>query len=287
MDSEANASGPRLVPSVEEADACAPGALPAGQTAFLRAMQEGFLRGAIKQIAERLEIPVTGHIDAQQRVSRRTFLHSREEGGYILALDAQPAASQMAIAFSAGMVARLLRILLGAPLSLEESAPRAVTEIELHILGEIFDLLVAELNRSWKSSGIRFRPLPAGAPNSASGQETLLVFSCRVDLDEAQEGLRIAVPAFLARLAALHSSDGKPGEARIAILAALRQARVRVEAMLPGSTLRMRDLLDMEPGHLLMLSRPSGSKLDCLVNGKAKFQGEWVMRGNRQGLELL
>jgi len=286
MDSEENAPGPRLVAGAEE-DSFAPGALPAEQMAFVRAIQEDFLRGFARQVANRLETPVEAHMSAMQRVSRSTFLHSQEDGGHMLVLETEPAGSQVLVAFSAGLAACFLRSLLGAPPA-ADAGPSALTEIELYILHEVFDLLVEEANRAWKSCGIAFRVGSTETPDATAGQESMLVASCRVDMDETQEGFRIAVPAFLARLAALHALRGSTGAAPgISILASLRHARLRVEAVLPGSTVSMADLLAMEPGHLLMLSRAAGSPLECRINGKPKFQGEWLARGNRQALELL
>jgi len=82
-------------------------------------------------------------------------------------------------------------------------------------------------------------------------------------------------------------AEDAPAPARETILRALRRASVSVEAVLSGSTLRMGDLLAMEPGHVLMLAQPAGSPLECRINGKPKFRGEWINRGNRQTLELL
>ena len=49
---------------------------------------------------------------------------------------------------------------------------------------------------------------------------------------------------------------------------------------------RLGDLAALQPGQVLMLSRPAGSQLECLVNGKTKFRGEWVSDGARHGLHV-
>ena len=54
----------------------------------------------------------------------------------------------------------------------------------------------------------------------------------------------------------------RPVPARETILASLHHASVGVEAVLAGSTVRMGDLLAMEPGHILMLAQPAGSPLE-------------------------
>jgi flagellar motor switch protein FliM len=48
----------------------------------------------------------------------------------------------------------------------------------------------------------------------------------------------------------------------------------------------MSELLAMEPGQVLRLGNPAGSSFDCVVNGKAKFQGELIRSGDRQALQI-
>lgn len=290
MDSPDTARGPRPVPRPAAYEACPQGALPSGQMAFVRALQEKFLGTFAEELANRLETPVTGQLVGAQPVSRSSFLESEGEGGCLIELDAEPVRGQALVAFSPGLVAYLLRVLLGAPPG-TPSDPRAVTEIELYILREIFELVARELTAAWKPAGIAFRWTPDAAREASAGQGTMLVFDCRLTLDDAQESLRIAAPAFLARLAILQAAPAAPQEApgpvRKMILNSLRGANVRVEAVLSNSTLRMGDLLAMEPGHVLMLSQPAGSPVECHIGGKPKFRGEWIDHGNRRALMLL
>jgi flagellar motor switch protein FliM len=159
-------------------------------------------------------------------------------------------------------------------------------------LRDTFEWIARELSAAWQPAGIGFRWTATGVGEAVPVPGALLVFDCRMDLGEVSATLGIAVPAFLARLAALQCAAAPPADgpapARGSILSALRRAHATVEAVLCGSTLRMGDLLAMEPGHVLMLAQPAGSALECRVNGKTKFQGEWIGRGDgRQGLELL
>jgi flagellar motor switch protein FliM len=290
MDSEDNAPGLALVPPVVEYEGSGAGAFPSAQMAFVRAIHERFLRGLGQELAGRLEMTVAARLVAAQPVSASAFLQSGDAGGCLLTLDASPSPAQAFVALSAGLAAFLLRFFLGAPTTSEEP-PHAVTEIELHILRETFEMLAGELNAAWKPSGIAFHWTPTAAPEAAAGQGTLLAFDCCLDVDGASYGFRVAAPAFLARLAALQASpstaEEAPVPARETILLALRGATVSVEAVLSGSTLRMGDLLEMEPGHVLMLAQSASSPIECRINGKPKFRGEWISRGDRQALELL
>jgi flagellar motor switch protein FliM len=290
MDSPNNARSPQTVQPPSEYEACDPGALPAGQMAFVRALQEKFIGAFSESLADRLETQVSGKLAGVQPLSRSAFLRSVEDGGCLLTLSAEPVRGQALIALSPGLVAYLLRVLLGAPAS-SVSEHRTVTDIELYILQETFELFARELTNAWKATGIAFRRLPAGAREAAAWQGTMLVFECHLDFGDAQETFRVAAPAFLARLAALQfisvAVEESPAPVREMILNSLRGANVNVEAVLPGSTLKMGDLLAMEPGHVLMLGQPAGAPVECRISGKPKFRGEWISHGNHQALLLL
>jgi flagellar motor switch protein FliM len=290
MDSRDNARGPQPVHSPSEYEACDPGALPSGQLAYVRTIQEKFLGAFAANLADRLETPVSGKLTAVQPISRSAFLQSVEDGGCLVTLSAEPVRGQALIALSPGLVAYLLRILLGAPPS-SGSEYRTVTEIELYILQEIFESFAIELTNAWKATGIAFRRASTGARETAGWQGTMLAFECRLDFDDAQETFCVAAPAFLGRLAALQLTtvvaEESPAPVREMILRALRGARVNVEAVLTGSTLRMGDLLAMEPGHILMLTQPVGSPVECRIGGKPKFRGEWIDHDNSQALLLV
>jgi flagellar motor switch protein FliM len=233
-------------------------------------------------------MPVTAQIISVQPLSGKEFLEPGEPFGYMLTLDAEPVRGQAFIGLSAGLIAYALGVLLGAPPTAGDG-PRAVTEIELHILREVLDVLVGELSEAWRPFGVAFRWTPE-ADEPMAGPGALLVFDCQLALGDAQYPLRIATPAFLARLAALQSKpdaeEEVPAPVRETILTAVRRSNVVVEAVLSGSTLRMKDLLAMERGHVLMLGQSAGSQCECRINGKNKFRGEWIAHGDRQGIEL-
>ncbi len=290
MDTEEKRLGPRSMPPSAEYEACAPGAIPSGQVALVHAIQEKFLGAFALALAARLETPVTAELAAPQPLARGAFQQSGEDGGCQLTLDAEPVRSQALVEFSAGLVAYLLRLLLGAPPS-SVDAPRAVTDIERHILHEIFELLAREMTDAWKVAGVAFRCQSAGARETGTEQDTMLMFECRLTLGDAQEILRIAVPAFLARIAALQPVSAPleetPAAVREMIFNALRRGHVTVEAVISNSTLRMGDLLAIEPGHVLMLAQTAGSPVECRIGGKPKFQGDWIRQANRRALILL
>ena len=58
------------------------------------------------------------------------------------------------------------------------------------------------------------------------------------------------------------------------------------EAVLAGPSLRMSDLLALEAGQVLVLGEAAGSQLECRINGKTVFRGDWIHQGNQGALQI-
>jgi flagellar motor switch protein FliM len=127
---------------------------------------------------------------------------------------------------------------------------------------------------------------------AADLEGTALVLNCSLNIQEADETFRVAVPVLAVRLAALQNEQRAAAEVagetavRNALLEAMGGATLEVEAFLGGSAIRLGDLAAMQPGQILVLTQPAGSQLDCVVNGKTKFRGEWIALGDGHGLQV-
>jgi len=277
MDSQSNTAGLRAVPAPTPY-----AALPAVQMAQARAIQENCLHALERELTAQLDSPVTATLASVD--SLPGGLGAAEEGACRLTLALEPLRGQAFAILGAGLVSQLLRLLLGAP---DRAGVRA-TDIELHVLRETFEIVTRQLAAAWGSPHVR---LHWTATNGAlPEEEALLVFDCRVAFGGAEESLRFAVPALVARLAAMQTGEAgaeeNPAAVRSSLLAALREARVEAEAVLTGATLLMSDLLSLEPGQVLALGEAAGSPLECRINGKAKFRGDWIRQGDKAALQI-
>src|SRR5205807_34193 len=101
-----------------------------------------------------------------------------------------------------------------------------------------------------------------------------------------EEPFQVAVPDLMVRLSAIKSSEAatrRPDRtSQVRVVGALRDAKIRVEAVLEGPTLRMNDLVGVQRGQILMLGHPSGTLFNCRLNGKLKFRGEIVQQNGRR-----
>jgi flagellar motor switch protein FliM len=77
-----------------------------------------------------------------------------------------------------------------------------------------------------------------------------------------------------------------PGQLRPLLLDAMLTAEARVEELLSGSSLCMRDLLALAPGKVLALGPPANCSVECVINGVSKFRAELISNGRNQALQI-
>ncbi|HUP04083.1 MAG TPA: FliM/FliN family flagellar motor switch protein [Bryobacteraceae bacterium] len=288
MDSNRTNPGPRAAEPAGQWQDYVPGSLATEQTSFAAGRIEKFLETFAASLASRLETPAASQIGASRTVSESAYLKSVENGSCPVVLDADPVGGQIAVTLSFGLTAFLLRALLCAP-SAPAGDPRPVTDIERHILRDVFDSVAKEMSAAWNPAGIAFR-WNAAAREPAPGQGAILVFECFLSLGDVRGALFVAIPTFLARLSVLRAGSSSPEEPapspREAILNAMRGAKVNVEAALSGAALRMEDLLALQPGDVVMLPQSAGAPVECRIGGVPKFAAELVTRGGRHALLL-
>jgi flagellar motor switch protein FliM len=276
-ESQSNSAGLRAVPAPS-----AYAALPAGQMVRARAIQETCLQTMARELSSHLDTVITATLAGID--SLPDGWGDSQDGACRLTLEISPVRGQAFVIMAPELASQLLQLLLGAPN--REGVP--VTDLELHVLRETFEIVVRALNMAWGSPHVHMQwtatnaVLPEPSP--------LLVFDCRLAFGGVESGFRFAMPALAARLAAMQSGDAgveeNPAAVRSSLLAALRNARVEAQAVLAGPSLLMSDLLSLEPGQVLVLGEAAGSPLECRINGKTKFRGDWIVQGDKVALQI-
>lgn len=277
-------------------DVCNPDRLPADRVAFVDRIHQEFLQSFGAALASYLDTPVEATPAGMDQVPFSSFLEGSSGDACLIRLDLAPMRGQAWVGLTAKFVFRILDILMGAPQTAAPTERTTITEIEKHVLREFFQSLTEALDRSWRPSGISLRVASVGiaedARKTVDPEGVALVLKGNVKIAESEESFRVAFPVLAVRLAALQSEQqadaqmsGATAE-RAARLEAIGAAAVQMEAILAGSAIRLGDLAAMQPGQVLVLTQPAGSQLECLVNGKPKFRGEWIALGDRHGLQV-
>lgn len=277
-------------------DICTPDRLPAERIAFVDAIHQQFLQSFGLALSNYLDTPVKATPAGIDQLPVTKFLDAGAEDACVITLTLASTLGHAWVGLSGKLAFHILDILLGAPPAAAPAARGAITEIERHVLREFFDALVVALVNAWEPGGLSLRMGSISTidqvRHTADLDGTAIVLNCSLRIQEQDDPFRVAVPVLAVRLAALENEQKAAAEmagetaARTALLETLGAATVEVEAYLAGSAIRLGDLAAMQAGHILVLTQPAGSQLECTINGRTKFRGEWIALGDRHGLQV-
>jgi len=277
-----------------------PGQLGRGALENAARIHAAFLKSAGVALSELFQAPVsmTFH-EATQAPFSKVFGDIRPEDR-VIALDLAPLQGCGFLTFPTPLLFRILDILLASPeYTSPEIAPdnsrRTVTGIELHILREFFEVFTRSLRDAWEP----FHPVAFSLVSTDEesdlraadyGDDVALNLRATMDLSGVTADIRLVVPVFLARLAGPASAPvdrsavSKPVCG--SILNCLGGATVRMDAVLDGASIRIRNLLDLLPGQILVLGNSDGSSVGCLVNNRLRFSGELIASNGRCAIQI-
>jgi flagellar motor switch protein FliM len=272
--------------------ACRPELLPGGQLDFARRAFQTFLDRLSEALSSYLCAPVEIRFSGADQMPLSKALGEDENQACLVRMDLSPFRGVAHLALGREFAGAALETLLGAPSDAAAIPRDSLTEVDLHLLGDLIALLTAELQQAWRPvCGCSFEQLSVHTwqtrPASDSGGASALVLTAEIVLNGSASALRLMVPSLLVRLAFEPSPEAAPESAGPgALLQAVSAASLDVEAVLGGARIRMRDLLDLRPGHTLELPHKTSAPIACQVNGLVKFRGELVGGGQSVGFQI-
>ena len=265
--------------------------LPPAQVAVVEAMHHRFLSSFICALSEILGTPVDGNLVATQPNPGIPAEPIQE--GCVASMATDPGPGRVSISMASSLLFHILDILIGAPPDATKPARSSLTDLEIHILRPVFDLLYSSFRSAWASCPVGFKDFEIQPASQVEIQppesSATLVLRGELEFGEKKELLTICVPSLLVRQVTT-GTGLQPVSARRCIREDVREAilggKVQIEAVLVGSTIRMHDLLVIEPGQILLLNQSVDTPLECRLNGVAKFIGELGGQGERTTLLL-
>jgi flagellar motor switch protein FliM len=239
----------------------------------------------------------TYFIQTEQSFMAR-HLTDEEPGIHNVVLSLEPFAGCVLLRFSPELLFKVLDILLASPAAATGPRGEFVTEIEFHVLRGFFQLFLEALKEAWPSippAALTVLPPNSEESSGSHGDSHGLAVKSTIEIDGGGGDFHVVVPAFLARLSAkvpgLKSDETTPADGgsfptRTRIAEALGSAKVDLDAVLSNLTIRIGDLVELAPGHILLAEKPADSTFQCLVNQRMQFRGELVSAGDRYGFQL-
>lgn len=271
--------------------------LVAGQVArsaiaTVEEIHQTFLKSLQNELAELLQDAVTTSFQGTKQAPVSTPMRGIPSGDRAIQLDLSPLPASAYLVFPPALLFRVLDILLATPSATtpedDPEKPRTVTGIELFILKEFFEVFAETLRDAWgRVYPAAFEQTDASyseeGPRIPDSSELALVLRSGIDLPGLAADFVLVLPTFLARTAQLKSTGTAANEG---ILKTLGAASLHLDAVLQGPTIRIRDLLAVSPGQILMIGNSEDSTFDCLVNGRKQFSGTLIPSGEHCALRI-
>jgi flagellar motor switch protein FliM len=276
------------------AEVCRPELLLPGQVELARRAFEKFLGGLA------MLFPACLYLPAEIRfvgASQQPLTHALRDAGSdpcTVFLELSSFQNSAYLALGHNFVSTALELLLGAPAEVTGTPRQSLTEVDLHVVQGLLERVVDELRGAWQSTcGASLRLVStdlaqpfAGAPPDG---RSVLVLTAEITLRESAATISLIVPSVLVRLASEQVRESITVAAaanRRALLDALDEASLEVEAVLPAGDIRIRDLLCLKPGSILALPCQADAPIEAHVNGVAKLQGELVNSGKSVAFQV-
>lgn len=259
-------------------------------------LHEGFARNLTHSLGAYLRIAFEAKLVSAEHVVYRDFLAGVPEATYLASCRLVPLGAAALLHLDLAVAFPLVDVLLGGE-GRVNGPIREITEIEEQILETVMRILCRELQTAWQALALEFqfdqRQQAEPAQRLMSMEEKTLSLSFEITVAENRGTLSVVVPAvvsgaLLRKLSSgwTHSRPPRSG-AEERLRTRLLDCPFRMELGIAAVPVRLRDLLELSPGKLLVLKRRTDEPARLLVGDEAVFTAVVAKRGSQRAAQVL
>lgn len=271
-----------------------PDRIPKSQVRAIHLLHDTLVRNLVSSLSAYLRSYLTVNLVSVEQLSYSEFLDGLPSPTCMVSLGLSPYDGNGVLEINPSLVFPIIEMLLGGSGKASGAIQRDVTEIEQKLLDGLFRLILHDLREAWKPvtfvdftiDKMETEPqlLHILAPN-----EAVVAIGIEIRIGESVGMMNIAMPSIVIKMMRqkfdqqwsvrkTHASTAE--QARV--LRLLREAFFSIEARLEGPSVSVRDLLDLNEGHLLVFDYPVERSVELLVNGARKFTAQVAASGKRR-----
>jgi len=278
---------------IRECDFRQAGELSKEQVRQVTLLHESFAPSIANSLGAYLRVAFQASLVAVEQLNYNEFLSRLPEQTYFTTVQLNPMEELAVIQLDLPIVFPMIDLLLGgAGQPMDE--PRDLTEIEEQILEVIVAILCRELQTTWQPVlpvifHVGRRQKQSQLIGLMSPGERVLNLSFEISLNDVRGLLNLAFPAvvsnaLLRKLAAGMVQRRKPSAGQSERLKSrLLNCGFTVDLDLRNVTLRIRDVVEMQPGQVVPLRHSLSEPMFVAVNGRPVFTGLPVSCGPVRG----
>ncbi len=267
------------------------------QLRTLQMIFETFTRLCSTNLATYLRVPV--HIEpiSLEQIPFEDYLRSLRQSAFII-FSAPPLSGEAVLEMEYSLVFTLLDRLLGGPGRPVERT--AFTEIERPLVLALGERMLLAFKSAWESI-LQIDPRIEGMETSAQfvqvapPSDIVIAMLMEARVGERRDAMSLCAPHMVIkpitpRLSSQNwaASSGRRTTPLIrqALTQHLRHSRLNCVALLGRTTIRLRDLIRLKEGDLIVLDTPVSGAIDLLVEGRRKFRGKPAVRNRKLVLSI-
>jgi flagellar motor switch protein FliM len=261
-------------------------------------LHDTFVRNLVSSLSAYLRSYLTVNLVSVEQLSYAEFLDGLPSPTCMVSLGLTPYDGNGVMELNPSLVFPILEMLLGGTGKTSATIQRDVTEIEQKLLDGLFRIILNDLREAWKGvtmveftiESMETEPqlLHILAPN-----EAVVSIGIEIRIGDTVGMMNIAMPSIVIKMMRqkfdqqwsvrkTHASEAE--QARV--LRFLREGLLTAEARLEGPTLRIRDLLELSEGQLLVFDFPADRPIELLVNGVHRYSAQLVSTGRKRACQI-
>jgi flagellar motor switch protein FliM len=274
------------------------GLISRDQLRAVNLLHETFVRNLTRSLAAYLRVAFEVNLVSTEQMTYSEFLQHVPEVNYVATTHLRPFDAMAAVELDLQLAFPMIDLLLGGP-GKAIGEVREVTEVEEEILQGVVQLICRELQATWQpviEAEFQFheRQRQTQVLRLMPPNEKVLSLSYEIRMSEVSGMLITAFPAVAAnaliRKLAQQGSYRKhrAGSAEVSSLREkLEKCSFPVELILPGGTVRSRQLLALERGSILALRSRAHEPAILFVEKQGLFIAQPVRSGNRRAAQVV
>ena len=284
-----DSAGARAIPF----DFRRPDRIAKSQVRAIHMLHENFVRNLASSLAAYLRAYLTVNLISVEQLSYGEFLEGLPSPTCLVSTSLRPYDGNALLELNPSLIFPIIEIVLGGKGRNTGNIKREITEIEQTLLETLFRIILNDLKEAWKGvtlidfkiDRVATEPqmLQILAPN-----EAVVAVGIEIRIGESSGTLNIAIPSINIKMIgqkfdqqwSLRKTDPTEAEQQ-RVLELIRNATATLDACLRGPSLKVRDLLELQPGDLLRFDYRLEQQLDCELNALPKFRGR-VVNSNRK-----
>ena len=259
-------------------------------------LHESFARNLTHALGAFLRVVFEASLVSAEHLTYREYLKRLPEVTYMCSCKLAPMDVPALLQLDLSIAFPLIDLLLGGE-GKGALEPREVTEIEEQILESVVQIICRELGIAWQSLGLEFRfdrrQQPANALRLMPPDDKTLALTFGITMPESRGTLHLAVPAaistaLLRKMSAdwAYRKPRGPAESKEQVKARILSCPFSIELGVMGMRVHAQELVNMEPGKLIVFRQPVETAATLLVGEQPLFQA-FVMRHGRKRVARL